>query len=69
MSFPAVAEDDETHAIETLPGPHIFRRAAGQALDPAREPLEILERIRATIGESISPPSTSSGPHPSAAAW
>ena len=51
VSFPAVAEDDETHAIETPRGPWTFRRSAGAALDPAREPLPILERIRATIGE------------------
>ena len=51
VSFPAVAEDDETHAIETPRGPWTFRRSAGAALDPAREPLPTLERIRATIGE------------------
>ncbi len=51
VSFPAVAEDDETHAIETPRGPWTFRRSAGEALDPAREPLHALERIRATIGE------------------
>ncbi|HKN30504.1 MAG TPA: terminase, partial [Roseiarcus sp.] len=51
VSFPAVAEDDEAHAIETPRGPWTFRRSAGEALDPAREPLPALERIRATIGE------------------
>ena len=51
VSFPAVAEDDETHAIDTPRGPWTFRRAAGAALDPAREPLPTLERIRATIGD------------------
>ncbi len=49
VSFPAVAEDDEAHAIETPRGPWTFRRSAGEALDPAREPLPTLERIRATI--------------------
>jgi predicted phage terminase large subunit-like protein len=51
VSFPAVAEDDEAHAIETPRGPWTFRRSAGEALDPAREPLPALERIRLTIGE------------------
>ena len=31
--------------------PWAFRRSAGEALDPAREPLPALERIRSTIGE------------------
>jgi hypothetical protein len=52
LSFPAIAEDDEAHAIETPRGPWTFRRSAGEALDPAREPLATLERIRSTIGES-----------------
>ncbi len=51
VSFPAVAEEDEAHAVETLRGPWAFRRSAGEALDPAREPLPALERIRSTIGE------------------
>ncbi len=52
VSFPAVAEEDEAHAFETpLAGAWAFRRLAGEALDPAREPLPALERIRATIGE------------------
>ena len=52
VSFPAVAEEDEAHAFETpLAGAWAFRRSAGEALDPAREPLPALERIRATIGE------------------
>jgi hypothetical protein len=52
VSFPAVAEEDEAHAIESpLAGSRAFRRSAGEALDPAREPLSALERIRSTIGE------------------
>ncbi len=52
VSFPAVAEEDEAHAIESpLAGARAFRRLAGEALDPAREPLFALERIRANIGE------------------
>ena len=51
VSFPAIAEDDELHVVERRFGKRPFGRKCGEALDPAREPLEILERIRETIGE------------------
>jgi len=51
ISFPAIAEDDELRVVETLFGGRECRRTAGEALDPAREPLATLERIRETIGE------------------
>jgi predicted phage terminase large subunit-like protein len=51
LSFPAVAEVDEVHAIETILGPRRFTRRQGEALHPDREPLEVLDRIRRTIGE------------------
>jgi predicted phage terminase large subunit-like protein len=51
LSFPAIAEADEVHRIETIWGPRCFRRRQGEALHPDREPLEILDRIRRTIGE------------------
>ena len=50
VSFPAIAEDDERHVVETPFGGE-FRRGCGEALDPAREPLELLQKIRQTIGE------------------
>ena len=50
VSFPAIAEDDERHVVETPFGGE-FRRGCGEALDPAREPIEILQKIRQTIGE------------------
>ena len=50
VAFPAIAEEDETHVIETRFGPREFRRAAGEALS-AREPLPILADIRATTTE------------------
>ena len=52
VSFPAVAEDDELHVVETRLGRKEFRRGAGDPLDPERESLAILDRIRATIGEA-----------------
>jgi predicted phage terminase large subunit-like protein len=51
LSFPAIAEADETHEIETIWGPQCFTRCPGEALHPDREPLETLARIRRTIGE------------------
>jgi hypothetical protein len=51
VRFPAIAEEDEIHRIDTLAGPRIFTRARGEALHPEREPLPMLEQIRKTIGE------------------
>ena len=51
LSFPAIAEADEVHRIETIWGEQCFRRRQGEALHPDREPLETLDRIRRTIGE------------------
>src|SRR6266403_1646533 len=49
LSFPAIAEADEVHRIETIWGPQCFTRHLGEALHPAREPLATLDRIRRTI--------------------
>ena len=51
LRFPAIAEADERHRIETLWGPRVFCRRQGEALFPAREPLAMLAEIRRTIGE------------------
>ena len=51
IRFPAIAEADEVHRIETIWGPRTFRRQPGEALHPDREPLEVLDRIRRTTGE------------------
>jgi predicted phage terminase large subunit-like protein len=51
ISFPAIAEEDEVHKIETILGPRTFIRRRGEALHPGREPLDTLDRIRGTIGE------------------
>jgi predicted phage terminase large subunit-like protein len=52
VSFPAIAESDESHEIETPFGLKSFARQEGEALHPEREPLATLERIRSTIGEA-----------------
>ena len=51
VRFPAIAEEDEVHEIETILGPRTFRRRRGEALHPGREPLDTLDRIRRTVGE------------------
>jgi predicted phage terminase large subunit-like protein len=51
LRFPAIAEADEVHQIETIWGPRSFARRQGEALHPEREPLDTLECIRRTIGE------------------
>ena len=51
VSFPAIAERDEVHDIETIWGPKRFIRYRGEALHLSREPLATLDHIRSTIGE------------------
>lgn len=51
LSFPAIAETDEVHVVETPYGSKEFRRRTGEILHPERESLETLAQIRATIGE------------------
>ena len=51
VRFPAIAEQDEVHEIETIWGRRSFTRRQGEALHPEREPLDTLEHIRRTLGE------------------
>src|SRR5712671_5124594 len=51
VRFPAIAEEDEVHEIETIWGPRTFTRRQGEALHPEREPLDTLDQIRHTVGE------------------
>jgi hypothetical protein len=51
LKFPAIAEEDETHVLETPYGIKEFRRAIGEPLHPEREPLEILAQLREIQGE------------------
>ena len=51
VRFPAIAEEDEVHYIETALGSRTFTRRHGEALHPEREPLDTLDHIRRTIGE------------------
>jgi len=51
VRLPAIAEEDEIHHIQTLHGTRCFRRRAGEALHPEREPLEVLKHLREAQGE------------------
>jgi predicted phage terminase large subunit-like protein len=51
IRFPAIAEEDETHVVETPYGTRRFERRTGEALHVEREPLEILAQIRERLGE------------------
>jgi hypothetical protein len=50
LSFPAIAEVDETHEVETIFGRRRYRRRAGEVLHPQWESIEALKTIRETIG-------------------
>ena len=49
LSFPAIAEADETHLIESPLGRRSFERRVGDILHPERESATTLARIRETI--------------------
>ena len=51
LSFPAIAEQDETHVIVNPFGTRLFKRKVGDALHPERESLAVYANIRQTIGE------------------
>ena len=51
VSLPAIAEVEERWVIESVHGRRAVVRHPGDLLHPAREPLHVLERQRATLGE------------------
>ncbi len=51
LSFPAIAEQDETFAIESPLGRRLFQRKEGDVLHPERETLQTLAGIREKMGE------------------
>jgi hypothetical protein len=51
VRLPAIADEDEWHQVETVLGRQSFRRKAGEVLHAEREPIEMLEQIRRTLGE------------------
>jgi predicted phage terminase large subunit-like protein len=51
VRLPAIAERDELHRVETIFGWQSFRRGAGEVLHAEREPREMLEQLRRSLGE------------------
>ena len=51
LRFPAIAENDETHIIQSPFGRRTVFRRLGEALHPEREPLEVLSQLREVQGE------------------
>ena len=51
LSFPAIAEENETHLIESPWGRRLFQRKPGEVLQPERESRLALDGIRRTTGE------------------
>jgi predicted phage terminase large subunit-like protein len=51
LKFPAIAEEEERHEIDTPYGTRVYTRKAGEALHPEREPLEVLAQAREIQGE------------------
>jgi predicted phage terminase large subunit-like protein len=50
LSFPAIAEVDERHVVNTVFGPFVYTRTAGEVLDPKRESLKKLLELKQLIG-------------------
>lgn len=53
LSLPAIAQEDETHAITTPFGVVCHRRREGEALHPDREPIEELAKLRTSMGSAF----------------
>jgi predicted phage terminase large subunit-like protein len=50
LSFPAIAEEDECHVVNTVFGPFVYARKIGEVLDPGRESLQTLLSLKQLIG-------------------
>lgn len=51
LSLPAIAEAEQRFVIKSILGERKVVRNAGDLLHPQREPLDVLEKVRATLGE------------------
>jgi len=51
VSFPAIAEEDSVHIVQSTFGQKRLERKAGDVLEPQRESRPALDAIRRTIGE------------------
>jgi predicted phage terminase large subunit-like protein len=50
IAFSAIAQEDEEHVYRDAFGWRVHRRFAGEALHPAREPIEVLDLQRRLLG-------------------
>lgn len=50
LSLPAIATSDEEHRYTSLGEWRVKRRGIGEVLHPEREPIEVLEELRASMG-------------------
>lgn len=53
ISFPAIAEEDQTYTVDTPTGPFTYTRKVGDVLCPARESLDTLQGLKAIMGEYV----------------
>jgi predicted phage terminase large subunit-like protein len=53
LAFPAIAEEDEAHLIESPLGGRLFKRKVGDVLHPERESAATLAHIRQAVGEYV----------------
>src|SRR5438270_1758192 len=51
LSFPSIAEEDESYQYETGFGKRVFQRKRGEPLQPEREGLDTLAALRRNMGE------------------
>jgi len=51
LSLPAIAEVEQRFVIKSIFGEREIVRKVGDLLHPEREPIEVLEKLRATLGE------------------
>ena len=51
LRFPAKAEETEVHTYRTMLGEETFTRRPGEALHPERESVELLNKMKALLGE------------------
>ena len=64
VSFPSIAEKDETHQFETIYGRFSHHRRVGDILHPERESQEILDVLRRSMGEYNFPGQYQQSPAP-----
>lgn len=52
VTLPAIAIEKKSYPLARVQGEAVHTRAIGEVLDPAREPPDVLEKVRATMGSA-----------------